>query len=34
MSEADGAANWQFWIYRGGGGNGPPSARRQAADQA
>jgi hypothetical protein len=33
MSEADGAANWQFWIDRGG-GNGPPSARRQAADQA
>ncbi len=34
MSKADGASNWQLWIDRGGGGYGPPSARRQAADQA
>lgn len=34
MSEADGAANWQLWIDRGGAGYGLPSARRQAVDQA
>ncbi len=31
---SEGAANWQLWIGRGGGGYGPPSARRQPADQA
>ncbi len=34
MSKADGASNRQLWIDRGGGGYEPPSARRQAADQA